>query len=172
MRHPPVASAWSGRCYGRSDPKLGREGRAMAAGIVGRLADRVDLVVHSGARRASALAVAIAHCHGCPIGTDPDWLERDFGTWEGRTWNAIWRETGDLMDSMVTDPERFRPGGGETGLQLSVRATAAWLALPCTGNVVVVTHGGPIAAVRTALAGAPLGRMSEFIPALGEIVRL
>lgn len=102
---------------------------------------------------------------------DPRWLERDFGTWEGRSWHAIWRETGDLMNRLMTDPEHFHPGGGETGRALSERALAAWAALPPEPTL-VIAHGGPIAAVRGALAKAPLERMIDFVPACGEVVRI
>jgi alpha-ribazole phosphatase len=171
VRHPPVAKAWAGRCYGRSDMGWSREGAAAAHRLADGLAARQPaIVVHSGARRTQRLAELIARRTACALHADVRWLERDFGTWEGRRWNAIWRETGDLMDRIVTDPTGFRPGGGETGLELMTRAQATWDALPSAGLVMVITHGGPIAALRSWWAGQPLESMIDFVPQPGEIV--
>jgi len=171
LRHPPVALAWRKRCYGRSDMGWSHAGLALARALVGDLAARpIDTIVHSGALRTARLAEMIVRHSAIPIRADAGWLERDFGTWEGRTWQAIWRETGDLMDRMVTDPAGFRPGGGETGQDLSRRARAAWERLPASGTTLVIAHGGPIAALRAWQAGEPLEAMVRFIPACGEVV--
>jgi alpha-ribazole phosphatase len=172
VRHPPVAKAWAGRCYGRSDMGWSREGAALARRLATELAaEPFETIVHSGALRTRRLAGMVARLTGRPVHDDPRWLERDFGTWEGRRWDAIWRETGDLMDRMMTHPRDFRPGGGETGLDLARRARAAWDALPRRA-VLVIGHGGPIAAIRTHLAGLPLERMIEAVPPCGAVVRL
>lgn len=173
LRHPPVAKAWAGRCYGRSDMGWSREGQTLAARIVADLAaTAIDAIVHSGALRTRRLAERIARGGDIVVTTDPRWLERDFGKWEGRSWNAIWRETGAEMDRMMTDPETYRPGGGESGRDLAERVLAAWAALPPEPSVLVVAHGGPIATLRTVLDGQSLARAVDFIPACGELVAL
>lgn len=173
LRHPPVATAWSKRCYGRSDMGWSRAGAALAQRLADDLAARpIDAIVHSGAMRTRRLAELIARRRALPIRADGGWLERDFGTWEGRSWHAIWRETGALMDRMITDPTEFQPGGGETGLALSERARAAWSRLPTTGTTLVIAHGGPIAALRTWQAGEPLDAMVRHIPACGEAIEV
>lgn len=173
LRHPPVAKAWSGRCYGRSDMGWSRAGRAMADRIAADLgATPIDAIVHSGAIRTRRLAERIARGRDVPVTADPRWLERDFGAWEGRSWHAIWRDTGAEMDGMMTDPDTYRPGGGETGRDVADRAQAAWDALPRRPTVLVVAHGGPIATLRALLAAAPLTRAVDFIPACGEVVVL
>jgi broad specificity phosphatase PhoE len=171
LRHPPVAAAWKGRCYGRSDMGWSRAGWAMACRIVGEMAP-VDAIVHSGAIRTRRLAEWIGAAQGVPVTADPRWLERDFAAWEGRSWDAIWRDSGAAMDRMMTDPETYRPGGGETGRDLADRVQAAWNALPDAATVLVVAHGGPIATLRALQAGAPLARAVDFIPACGEVVTL
>ena len=172
LRHPPVAKAWAGRCYGRSDMGLSREGKAMAEALVDRLAaEPIDLVVHSGAKRTRDLAEAVAARVGCDVREDGRWLERDFGSWEGRSWNAIWRETGDLMDRIMTEPRTFRPGGGETDSELAERVAAAWSDLVGCGDVLIVAHGGPLAALLTRSYGTSLKQMVRHVPKLGEIAR-
>lgn len=173
VRHPPVALAWRTRCYGRSDMGWSRDGLALARRLAETLGARpIDAIVHSGALRTARLAEMVAQRSGVPVRVDAGWLERDFGAWEGRTWHAIWRETGDLMDRMMTDPAGFRPGGGETGADLSERARSAWERLPGSGTTLVIAHGGPIAAVRAWQASAPLEGMVGFIPACGDVVEV
>lgn len=166
LRHPPVAKAWAGRCYGVSDMGWSREGRAMARSLAAAV--RADRVVHSGLERTRRLAEML-----CPAPIeDARWRERDFGAWEGRRWDAIWRESGNAMDGLMTDPDGFRPGGGETGAMLAARVRAAWNALPDVDHVLVIAHGGSIATLRCLLAGAPLTEAVRFIPACGEMVEL
>lgn len=173
VRHPPVAKAWAGRCYGRSDMGWSREGAAMARQLARSLAaEPLAGIVHSGAIRTRRLAEMVGRLSGLPVQQDGRWLERDFGTWEGRSWDAIWRETGDLMDRMMTDPTRFRPGGGETGMELAKRAIAAWEALPRKGLTLIVVHGGPIAALGAFLAGAAPERMIDYVPQPGAVLFL
>lgn len=169
VRHPEVARAWRGRCYGRSDMAWSREGARRAAVLIEELtALRPTAIVHSDLIRTRRLAERLE----LPTIADPRWRERDFGSWEGRTWNAIWRETGSLMDRMLTDPEHFRAGGGETTRDLAERARAAWDDLPTDGVTVVVTHGGPIALLRAAALGWSLERAIGLVPSCGEQVGL
>lgn len=173
VRHTPVAKAWAGRCYGRSDMGLSRTGTAAMRALAAELAAQsFATIVHSGATRTRLLAERIARLTRRPIRADPRWLERDFGDWEGRSWHAIWRETGDLMDRMMTDPAGFHPGGGESGQDLATRARAAWDALPTAADTLIVTHGGPIAAIRTVLDGQPLERMIDAVPPCGSWLTL
>ena len=167
IRHAPVALHWHGRCYGRSDAGLSREGlrqsRQIARNLVrARVGRGLAGVVHSGLRRTSFLAELIAEAAGLEPRVDPRWRERDFGAWETRTWNSIWRESGNAMDGMLTDPATFRPGGGETTEELFARSVAAWRALPAESSIIVVAHAGPIACVRCWLEGASLMQLPRF----------
>ena len=174
VRHTQVALRWHGRCYGSSDMGLSRAGQRHATVLAATLATLpITAIVHSGLIRTRILADRVAHATGLLATIDPRWRERDFGGWEGRGWNAIWRETGSAMDGLMTDPAGFRPGGdGETGQRLADRATAALAALPSAGTILVVSHGGPIASLRARAAGRPLTDAAGFIPAQGEIVPL
>ncbi len=145
----------------------------MARDLVERLAgEGLGAIVHSGLVRSRRLAGMLGRRTGIVPRADPRWRERDFGAWEGRSWQAIWRETGDLMDRMTTDPEGFRPGGGETGAELLARASAAFGALPRTGATLVIGHGGPIAVLRADRAGLGLADVAALIPRHGEIVEM
>lgn len=171
VRHPPVAKAWAGRCYGSSDMGWSREGANMASDITRRLAaEPLTAIVHSGAIRTRRLAEMIGKRKGLPVRSDTRWMERDFGSWEGQSWNDIWRETGSLMDKMMTEPATFRPGGGETCVDLMQRVQCAWNDLDKIGDTLIVAHGGSIAAVRALISGSALERMIELVPQHGEVI--
>lgn len=173
VRHTQVARRWAARCYGSSDPPLSREGRRAATTLAKRLAaEPIDLLIHSGLRRAEYLAEKIAELTDVAPQVDCRWRERDFFSWEGRTWNSVWRESCDEMDGMLTRPRVYRPGGGETTEELTKRALAAWKALPHGQRVVVITHGGPIAVVRAYLARQRLHLTMRKSVKEGAIVRL
>jgi broad specificity phosphatase PhoE len=107
---------------------------------------RPEWVIHSGLTRTRRLACALAQLIKCPIIAEQNWRERDFGTWEGQSWNAIYRATGNAMDGMIDAPDTFRPGGGETTVELAARVMAAFGRLP-EGSGIVIAHGGVIAAL-------------------------
>jgi broad specificity phosphatase PhoE len=65
------------------------------------------------------------------------------------------------MDRMLTDPQRFKPGGGETTAEMVARIRQALSRLPSASCGLVVTHGGPIAAARLILSGS--GEVSDLM---------
>lgn len=168
IRHTEVARAWRGRCYGVSDPGLSRAGAAHARAVARALAGwKPDVVIHSGLRRAERLARWLAGVTRATLHADADWQERDFGEWERRSWAAIYRSSGNAMDGMIDAPDSFRPGGGETTAELADRAVRAWARLPDC-RVAVVTHGGPIAALRGRQARLLARDWLALVPRLGE----
>jgi len=174
IRHTEVAAHWKGRCYGRSDVGLSSAGRLMARDIAHRLAlSEGALLVTSPLRRARYLAGLVAQVSSQNLVTEPRLSECNFGTWEGRSWNAIFAETGSAMMGMVTAPDSFRPGGGETTYELRDRAMA-WLESVARhdADVTAIAHGGPVAAIRGTLAGVPADQWPALVPAYGEQVEI
>lgn len=173
VRHPPVALHWQKRCYGASDMGLSRDGARMAAALVDELVKlSPDLIIHSDRKRTRTIAQRVADQSSAEIRPDHLWRERDFGDWEGRSWNSIYRETGNAMDGILDDPDDFRPGGGETTSELVNRACDAWRALQKRRKTVVIAHGGPIAAVLADRANAPIGSLPDYIPHTGAITEI
>lgn len=165
VRHPPVAEAWEGRCYGQSDMGLSRAGLKMIPGLCEQLvALGPDRIVHSGLRRTRVLADRLGAQLGIVPATAPDWRERHFGGWEGRTWQSIYRATGNVMDGMVDDPSGFRPAtNGETTQELLERIERALLALPQHRRIAIISHGGPIAAACQLLTGGTTSELAAKI---------
>lgn len=172
VRHTRVARAWEGRCYGQSDMGLSREGASHMRTLAPELAAWCpEKILHSGLRRVRLLAEAVAALVGASAHADPQWQERDFGSWEGQSWNAIYRATGNAMDGMIDAPDLFRPGGGETTTELARRSCAAFEGLPA-GRVMVVTHGGPIAAILGMRRGLAASEWPALVPPPGGFVEL
>jgi alpha-ribazole phosphatase len=173
VRHPPVTKTWQARCYGQSDPGLSRAGQAMVAPLMEQLAAlRPDAIIHSDMKRTRPVAMRLADKLGIAPISAPQWRERDFGNWEGRSWNAIYRETGNAMDGMINDPEYFRPGGGETTRALLNRIYSALMQLPGVGSIAIISHGGPIACTRMIFEGLTVDQLAEKVPLTGEIISL
>lgn len=175
VRHTAVARHWSGRCYGQSDVPLSREGREAARQLALKIAEIGGARVHvSPLRRARFLAGLIARArNGIQIVVDPRLAECHFGAWEGVPWDTIYTQSGDAMMGLVAAPHSFRPGGhGETTFAMRDRAMD-WLRDVVQGEagpIVGVCHGGPIAAIRGTLAGAPVSEWPSMVPRYGEVV--
>ena len=75
------------------------------------------------------------------------------------------------MMGLITAPATFRPGGGETTFELRDRAMAWFESLNRQNDTIIaVAHGGPIAAIRGTLAGAPVHDWPSLVPGYGERV--
>jgi broad specificity phosphatase PhoE len=172
VRHTEVARRWRGRCYGVTDVGLSRAGAAAIGPLAQELAAlRPDWVIHSDLTRTRSLALAIARRAGCVILAHPAWRERDFGAWEGQSWHAIYRATGNSMDGMIEAPDTFRPGGGETTYELAERVANALTGLP-EGRGIVVTHGGPIASLLGQERGLAPRDWLGLVPSVGSAVAI
>ncbi len=169
VRHGRTAYNAQRRFQGQLDLPLDEVGRAQAAELALTLARCEPVaIVSSDLERARDTAAPLAAKLGLSVPVDPRLREIDMGTWQGLT-NAevlehfpaefhAWQRGGDV-----------RRGGGETYAEVAVRAVAAVedalaAASAGTGPLVVVTHGGTIRAVVSALIGLPEGRWSGLGP--------
>jgi broad specificity phosphatase PhoE len=170
VRHPQVITSFRHRCYGHSDVGLSRQGAKMITPLVDQLsALEPAAIVHSDMRRTHVVAAALSTQLGIVAIAAPLWRERNFGTWEGQTWNAIYRATGNAMDGMIHNPDHFCPGGGETTRALINRTHQALAQLPDVETVVIIAHGGPIACARIILDDLPVNALVTSIPPPGAV---
>jgi alpha-ribazole phosphatase len=172
VRHPPVDTELSGVCYGASDVPLGADGLAMLPVVVEAIftAGRPDVLYSSGLVRCQSLAGAVAERCGLEVVIDSRLRERHFGEWELQRWDDIYSATGDAMLGMLTDPAGWRPPGGETTFELRDRVLSWYAELPPVGTILVVTHGGPIAALLGTLRRLPVGDWPKLIPPPGAVI--
>lgn len=142
VRHGRTVANAGGLLQGRVDNPLDDVGRSQARAAAAMIGP-VDAVITSPLVRASETAAAFVSATG--VVTDEQWLELDYGEWDGRpvadvpadTWSR-WRK--DLG---------FRPPGGESLDELGARIRGALdglVAAPPGDHVVVVTHVSPIKA--------------------------
>lgn len=87
------------------------------------------------------------------------WLEMDFGAWEMRAWNDIAREE---IDAWVNDLIDYRPGGGESVLQMAarVRAFHDHLQQSRHDHAIVICHAGTIRLLLGCQRGLPLADLA------------
>jgi len=170
VRHCQVGPEYRSLCYGQSDIGLSPEGEVHSVRLAEELAAlSITMLFHSGLQRTRFLAELVASRVGAAAIANTALRERDFGTWELRSWDDIFAEVGGAMDGLLLDPANYAPPGGETTLALRDRVLGWYRRLPLEGLIVAITHGGPIAALRGALTCSAVDRWPELIPACGSI---
>ena len=173
VRHSEVADRYRNLCYGQSDVELSASGISQSQALARQLAaEPISELYHSGLSRTQVLAEILADFAGISIQECPLLRERNFGAWELRPWDELYAETGDAMLGSIREPETWRPPGGETTCEMRDRVLVWFRALPSSGVIVAVTHGGPIAALRGSLGGKPVAEWPMLIPATGTVIEL
>ncbi|MBD3674384.1 MAG: histidine phosphatase family protein [Planctomycetaceae bacterium] len=170
VRHTAVAEKYQNVCYGASNVELSADGEQHARKVAETLAGQaIDRIVHSGLTRAKIIADHLAELTGLFPEQNDGLRERNFGDWELNPWEDIYREHGDDMMKMVSEPETFRPGGAETTREFIERVASACENLHLPGRTVVICHGGVIAALTGLSRRLSISEWLEQIPAHGEI---
>jgi probable phosphoglycerate mutase len=153
------------RLQGRHDIPLNREGRQQAvacADILNDLLERDGLkpaeldYVSSPLIRARETMELVRATLGLPAGSfgvDDRLAEIAFGEWEGLTYDDVLARDGDVVAKRESDKWGFRPPGGESYAELTVRVGAWYRTVK--GNTVVSAHGGTARALIAYLKIAP-----------------
>lgn len=139
VRHPPPLVA-PGICYGSTDLAVAPQETGDAAARLRPLLPAGAAVLSSPLRRCATLAAAL---NGDAVDYDGRLAEMHFGTWEMRSWDRIARAE---IDAWCADPLGYRPGGGESVLEMALRVTAFRTELAARGlaHAVVICHAGTI----------------------------
>lgn len=97
--------------------------------------------------------------------------EIDFGQWEGLTYSQIASGWPDLAERWLSDPTQVAVPGGEPFSSLRGRVERFLKELPVqsAGDILVVAHGGSIAALRMETERAPASEFFKLIPSLGSV---
>jgi 2,3-bisphosphoglycerate-dependent phosphoglycerate mutase len=146
VRHGETAWNVDTRIQGYIDIPLNETGRWQAQRLAQALAGQeIHAVYSSDLSRAHATALAVAEIAGVPVTTDRALRERNFGSFEGRTFAEIETELPEQsLRWRKRDPE-FAPEGGESLLQFRTRVTTAahgFAARHPGQQILLVAHGG------------------------------
>jgi broad specificity phosphatase PhoE len=150
-RHAEPARWTRGRCIGRTDAGLSREGVRQARSLAKALrAAGIDAVVSSPAIRAIRTALPIGVATSVSHDVDVDLREIDFGSFDGLRFSTIAREHPDVYARWMVSPTAAEFPEGESWNDLQGRARAAFRRIATTHEgrtTVVVTHIGVILAI-------------------------
>lgn len=121
IRHPqPIVAA--GTCYGSTDLAVAQEEHIQVAGALKSVLPARITLFSSPLQRAAQLADHLAQALVCAAPVhDARLVEMDFGAWEMQAWDAIARAE---IDAWAGDMVHYRPGGGESVLQMAQRVSA------------------------------------------------
>jgi len=162
VRHGESTYNLEGRLQGQSDePHLSPLGRKHAQALVAALRQlEIDAIYSSPLTRAMETARPLAEALQLPIKSDDRLKEIHIGVFQGTL-------AAELADRFPQDAARwrsqdpdFRIPGGESRRDLMLRAQAAFDEILASGHrqVVVVAHGGVLAAAFKSLIGVPAER--------------
>lgn len=157
IRHPqPLVAA--GICYGSSDLAVAPGERTrVLAGCLPALPSGLRLY-SSPLRRCAELAVDMAAALDVPLAYDARLAEMHFGDWEMRAWDAIARAE---IDAWAADGAGYRPGGGESVVQMARRVCAFVEGLRRSEqDVLLICHAGTIKMLKAWRPGISLREMA------------
>ncbi|HEY5842897.1 MAG TPA: glucosyl-3-phosphoglycerate phosphatase [Mycobacterium sp.] len=166
LRHGQTEFNAGSRMQGQLDTDLSELGRAQAVAAAEVLAKRQPLlIVSSDLRRAYDTAVSLGERSGVEVDVDTRLRETHLGDWQGMTHSEVdaaapgarlaWREDA-----------RWAPHGGESRVDVAERSLPLvaelvdtqpeWGADDADRPLVLVAHGGLIAALTAVLLGIPV----------------
>jgi broad specificity phosphatase PhoE len=143
---------------------------------------RPTVIFHSGLSRSRWLGERVRttinyYDQACELLEDVRLRERNFGDWEGRTWDDVYASDPDNFHGLIDKPDTYRPPGGETTTELQ-RRVVQWYQ-QCgqhqsqeARTVIAITHSGPIAALAGHLLKLTPEHWSPWMLGYGEIVTI
>ncbi len=158
------------RFCGHSAVPLSAEGRVQARWLAQRLQEeKISTIYTSDLARARETAEIIAsrRTQEVPVNLSAAWRAIDFGAWEGLTYAEIAERFKDQL-GFFTDPVQYSPLGGESLAHVLQRVQAELAVIACSGNLpvegdlVIVSHGGPLRVLLCSLLGVPLERQWQL----------
>lgn len=158
------------RFCGHSDMPLSAQGRVQARWLARQLQNEAIAIIYTSdlARaRETAEMIASQSTQAVQVKVSAAWREIDFGAWEGMTFAEISEQFKDQL-GFFTDPEQCAPTGGESLAQVLQRVQAELAAIaysgdsPMEGDVVIVSHGGPLRVLLCNILGMPFERQWQL----------
>ncbi|HJW55981.1 MAG TPA: histidine phosphatase family protein [Burkholderiaceae bacterium] len=166
IRHPEPQVA-PATCYGNSDLPVSPQAHARAWAALHPQLNNNTLgtpgtpLFSSPLRRCAELADMLGDTlGGKPVTMDARLKEMHFGTWELRRWSDIARAE---IDAWADDVLTYRPGGGETVMEVAERVQAFQRDLMHRQleQAIVVCHAGTIRMFLALQHGLPLAAAAQ-----------
>nr|WP_296772184.1 histidine phosphatase family protein [Rhodococcus sp. (in: high G+C Gram-positive bacteria)] len=175
LRHGQTEYNATDRMQGQLDTDLTELGRSQAKTAAAELATRNPLrIVSSDLRRAHDTAVALGDASAVPVGVDERLRETHLGEWQGLTHLDVDALSPGARLAWRADAT-IAPPSGESRIDVARRSVPVveelsrdlpeWGAAGASAPVVLVAHGGLIAALTAALLDLPVDRW----PVLGGL---
>ncbi len=179
VRHGSTLWNSEQRFCGHSDIPISSEGQAQAHWLARRLRTQsVTTIYTSDLLRAQQTAEIIAtqFPHPAQIEISSSWREIAFGAWEGLTYEQIAQQFPSNLD-FFTDPVSTSPPGGESLTTLAQRIRQAFITLAHAssapsakeGDIVLVSHGGPLRVLLSMILAMPLEQQWRLRLAPGSL---
>jgi alpha-ribazole phosphatase len=169
IRHTATDAA-AGTVVGRTDVGCASTFASELGVLLQVLPAAVAHIATSPARRCRLLAAELVLRFGVPVVVDERMQELDFGTWEGRTWDAI---PAAELDPWMADFVHQRAGAGESFAELMARARAVLeTELHASGERLLVTHAGFVRACLVVALDLPVARVHDVRIDLGSVTTL
>lgn len=147
IRHGEVANALGKKVYnGQFDIDLSSNGYKQMEDVAGFLSDKpVRAVYSSDLKRTVIGAGMIADKHNLKLVQKRDLREKDFGRWEGLTYDQVAERYPDEWQAWLTDPVISRPRGGETFIEVQKRVIPELDRIISSHpgeEIIILAHGG------------------------------
>mgnify|MGYP003647683723 FL=1 len=159
---------------GRTDVALSTEGWQQMVQATASAA-RWQAVATSPLQRCRTFAEHCASRFDIPILVIDALREMDFGEWEGRLLQDVWRSDADLVSRFYADPGTVTPPGGEPVAAAQSRVVEAWKTLlqaTAGQHLLLVCHGGVIRLLLSHLLQMPLATIARLHIPYASIARV
>ena len=169
LRHGETVYNADKRMQGQLDTDLSEAGYAQAKAVAAHLGERerdIRRIVSSDLKRAHLTAIAAGEVLDLPVEVDERLRETHLGVWQGRTHGEIDTEYEGQRAQWRHDAT-WAPEGGETRVAVAERmrsvvddllADDGWPG----STVLLVAHGGAIAALTATLLDVPVSHYTMF----------
>ncbi|GGO82921.1 alpha-ribazole-5'-phosphate phosphatase [Marinobacterium nitratireducens] len=163
----------TGAYRGRSDPALTPQGLAQMRGWE-RASPGWSRVLCSPLRRCREPAQRLAAALSLPLVVEEALIEYDFGDWDGRRYDEVWRDDRERVLAFWQDPAASPPPGGESIASLCARVEGlvSRLAAGEDRHLLLLTHGGVIRALIGTRLGLPAAAWSQLRIDTGSLSRV
>ncbi len=118
-------------------------------------------LITSPLQRCKHFAELVSDRCGHDLNESEQWLEIDYGDWDGLPLDEWRKLAADQFREFREDMSKLAPPNGEDFISFKDRVLAAWRALAELddgSHVLVVTHGGVMRVVLPSILGMPLNR--------------